>query len=245
MRRRATVVLASVAIAAAGCGASVTPSPAEPTLTPVPVASEGPVRFMTEDGVELEGQIFGTGEKVIVLAHMRPSDMTAWFPMAQILADNGFRALAFNFRGYGASGGEGFAVDVDARAAIDYMRAQGATRVGLVGASMGGTGAIAAAARDPEVVGIVALSPPFTFEGVDAKLEANDVEAPVLFLVADGDVDENGGRYRDHAIEIGRSHPETMTLLTLTGSSHGTDLFNDHGPAVAEHILNFFAQAFA
>jgi alpha/beta superfamily hydrolase len=246
LRGRLLVSLAIVtAVIVAGCDLANPGPSSSPTARPqgsrIP---EGPVRFTTPDGVELEGRIFGSGTKAIVLAHMEGSDMTAFFPLAQVLADFGYRALAFNFRGHGGSGGEGFRVGIDTRAAVDLMVFDGATQVGFVGASMGGTGAIAAAAKNPDVVGGVALSPPFKFEGVDAKIEAIDVSAPVLFIIADGDVDENGGRYRDHAIEIGRSHPETMQVLTMTGSSHGTDLFLDHGASVTENILNFMARAF-
>jgi pimeloyl-ACP methyl ester carboxylesterase len=232
------VAAVAVALSAAGCDLAVapgTPTPAPPTPTPTE-APPGPVRFMTSDGIELEGEIFGSGPKAVVLAHMRPADMTSWVPMAEVLADNGYRALVFNFRGYGNSGGSGFAVDVDVRAAIDFMAAQGATGVALAGASMGATGSIAAAEGHPIVRGIFALSPPYEFEGVDAQVAGREVEVPILIIVADRDE-----LYTLHAVELGRAHPELVQIVTMTGTSHGTELFDDHGPAVATRMMNFIA----
>ena len=71
--------------------------------------------------------------------------MESWFSFAEDLAEAGFSALPFNFRGYGASEGDGFAVDTDVVAAVDFVVSLGAERVYVVGASMGGTGAVAAA----------------------------------------------------------------------------------------------------
>ncbi len=98
------------------------------------------------DGQPLEARAWGTGSRYVVLAHMRPADMTSWFDFARLLADEGFTAIAFNFRGYGESGGEPgeFSVAADVRAVVDAAVAEGASAVFVVGASMGGTGAVAA-----------------------------------------------------------------------------------------------------
>ena len=85
--------------------ASTTAAEEEPSS-----AAEEVVTFATGDGVTLEGRRFGSGETGVVLAHMRPASMESWFDFARVLAADGYTALAFNFRGYGNSGGEGFAV---------------------------------------------------------------------------------------------------------------------------------------
>ena len=63
------------------------------------------VRFATADGVTLAGSTFGDGTAGVVLAHMFPTDQTSWHPFARQLAMEGYRALAFDFRGYGRSSG--------------------------------------------------------------------------------------------------------------------------------------------
>ena len=42
--------------------------------------------FTTDDGVTLNGHLFGSGGAGIILAHMYPADQTSWIPTAQRLA---------------------------------------------------------------------------------------------------------------------------------------------------------------
>src|SRR3972149_6321810 len=90
--------------------------------TAEPVAEAGPrqVSFQTEDGVTRSGTLCGVGGVGVVLSHMRPVDQTSWHAFAQTLADNGYLALADDFRGYGQSGGEKRIdqIDRDVRAAV-------------------------------------------------------------------------------------------------------------------------------
>ncbi len=69
----------------------------------------------------------------VVLAHMQPADQSSWFDYAETLADDGYRTLTFNFRGYcpggdaGCSSGE---TDLallwrDVQAAVRYLRSTG------------------------------------------------------------------------------------------------------------------------
>jgi pimeloyl-ACP methyl ester carboxylesterase len=194
------------------------------------------VRFETTDGVTLDGRVFGDGENGVVLAHMRPASMGSWFPFAETLASAGYTALAFDFRGYGASGGSGFAVDVDVRAAIDALVERGARRVFVVGASMGGTGAIVAALGEDRVAAVVTLSAPATFEGVDALAAIGKLDRPVMLMVAEGDEP-----YASDARRLREASGFEAELIVLSGSRHGTDLFLDHPVATRDAILGFLA----
>ncbi len=71
------------------------------------MAKEGEVTFMTEDDIELNGNIFGSGNKWVILSHMYPTDQTSWFEFAEILIleEDGYSVLTYDFRGYGKSGG--------------------------------------------------------------------------------------------------------------------------------------------
>ena len=95
--------------------------------------------FQTADGVTIRGHLFGDGEKLVILAHMRPSDQTSWFGFADELTKAGYSALTFDFRGYGESEGsqELEKIDLDVEAAIETMRDKGYGSIYLVGASMG------------------------------------------------------------------------------------------------------------
>ena len=116
-----------------------------------------PVTFTTDDGIKLAGRLFGPDDATagVVLAHMLPADQSSWYDFAQRLGAMGYRALTFDFRGYcpggdaGCSEGERAIAGIwqDVLAAKDFLVEEGVTRVALVGASMGGTASLVAAAQ--------------------------------------------------------------------------------------------------
>ena len=165
-----------------------------------PVASIEPVEedpsprevsFDTEDGITLGGTLIGLGDTAIIFSHMFPSDQTSWHPLAQLAADEGYLALAYDYRGYGASGGEVdiAAIERDVGAAYDFLRQRGAQRIVLIGASIGGSASIKFAASGPQgVVGLVVVSGPQEFQGL--QVSSSDLAAlalPSLWLSARND----------------------------------------------------------
>src|SRR5262245_44553014 len=102
----------------------------------------------------------------VVLVHGWESARDRTLPMAQFLHAAGFHTLAFDVRGHGAnrpealpiSGGE---VGRDTLAAADVLLARPeVTSVGISGHSMGGIGAVLAAAAEPRVAALVATATP-------------------------------------------------------------------------------------
>lgn len=161
--------------------------------------------------------------------------MESWFAFASVLAESGYSALAFNFRGYGNSDGDGFAVDVDTTAAMDFLASSGATSVIVIGASMGGTGAVAASA-ERTTNGTITLSAPDVFEGTDAVAAAATFAGPLLLIAA-----ENDSPYPEDAVAIAGASAGGAQVAILPGGAHGTNLFDDHGGAVTSLILAFLA----
>lgn len=195
------------------------------------------IEFTAEDGVGLNALSFGTGDTAVVLAHMRGSGKEAWTDVAVSLADNGYVAFAFDFRGYGGQEGTPDTdLDVDLTAAITAARAQGAAHVFVVGASMGGTAALAAAAQH-KLDGIVVMSAPLEFAGIDGLAAAASVEEPSLFIAAAGDqpyaedtsalADVAGGRFVEYE-----------------GTAHGTDIINEQRVKIAAQIVRFVSDPF-
>lgn len=209
---------------------STTSSPSTTATTP---AEGEPVTFVTSDGVTLEGRRFGSGETGVVLAHMRPAEMDSWFGFAEVLADAGYSALAFNFRGYGESDGGGFAVDIDTVAAIDFLESTGVGGVVVIGASMGGTGAVAAAA-ERSMSGAITLSAPDVFEGTDAVAAAATFAGPLLLMAAEDDQP-----YPEDAAAIAGAAAGGAQVAILPGRAHGTDLLEEHEAVVTTFILEF------
>jgi len=214
--------------------AATTSAPPE-TTTSAADADGVEVTFETADGLVLEGREFGSGSTAVVLAHMRPANMESWFDFAEVLAGEGYSALAFNFRGYGNSEGDGFDVDTDVQAAVDFVTEHGAESVYVIGASMGGTGSVAASAQRP-VAGTITLSAPAEFEGTDALSAAANLSAPILLFAATADQP-----YPDHAEVMAAAATVDAEVVILSGSNHGTTMFQDHGQELTEAILAFLS----
>ncbi len=228
-RRIGVPVLALVlALMASGCSAYLSPG-----------GGSEKVFFDTEDGVQLSGHVFGSGPVGVVLSHMRPADQESWWPFARVLRDRGYHALAFDFRGYRDSQGEVDidSLDIDVEAALDLLRTRGATRVFLIGASMGGTATLKVAARS-DVAGVITISAPPLIEGLDARPDLRGISAPKLFIAARGDV-----FYARSASLLDQSSDDPKELHLLDGAAHGTDMLTgDSGPRVQGLILDFLGR---
>lgn len=206
----------------------------------VPGRSSTEVGFRTEDGFRLQGEVFGEGPDVVILSHMRPADQSSWFDFAESLTEHGYRALTFNFRGYGSSEGAKVldVIDRDVRGAIRFSRDQGAERVILIGASMGGTASMVAAASEP-VDGVVTLSAPDRLGPLDAAAAAGSVDAGTLFIVAQEDEP-----YVGQAESLFKAAAEPSDIKIVPGSDHGTDLLGgSQGKSVKGAIRDFLEEA--
>jgi non-heme chloroperoxidase len=94
----------------------------------------------TRDGTDLYVKDWGSGRPVILL-HGWPLDADSWDAQALALADAGFRAIAYDRRGFGRSGQpwSGYDYDTLADDLADVMKETGAdTDATVVGFSMGG-----------------------------------------------------------------------------------------------------------
>ena len=212
------LVLAVLVLGLAGCGGK---SHATDTTEPPDART---VTFPSADGVTLSGRVFGGGTRGVVLAHMYPTDQSSWYATAAELARDGFLVLTFDFRGYGTSTGtkQIDRIDEDLHAALVEIRTLGAEKVGLVGASMGGTAALIVAAADP-VDTVVTLSAPVEFQGLSAREAVTRVRPPKLFMAAEGDEGAQGAR------DLYRAAPEPREMELFPGTAHGTDLLSGAG----------------
>ncbi|HCT80326.1 MAG TPA: alpha/beta hydrolase [Micromonosporaceae bacterium] len=119
------------------------------------VMTEGPWthRFVSANGSRFHVAELGTGPLVLLL-HGFPEFWWAWHQQLPLLADAGYRAVAVDLRGYGASdkpprGYDGFTLAADVTGLI---RALGERRAAVVGAGAGGLIAWAAAAMHPKLI---------------------------------------------------------------------------------------------
>ena len=97
-------------------------------------------KMQTRDGTTLRYKELGEG-KPVILIHGWPLSGDSWDPIMMQLADSGYRAIAYDRRGFGRSDHApgGYDYDTFADDLADVMQATGATDdVALVGFSMGG-----------------------------------------------------------------------------------------------------------
>ncbi len=94
----------------------------------------------TRDGTDIYVKDWGSGRPVILL-HGWPLSADSWDPQMMALADAGFRAIAYDRRGFGRSGQPWTGYDYDTLAddLADVMAATGAdSDAAVIGFSMGG-----------------------------------------------------------------------------------------------------------
>ncbi len=191
-------------------------------------------RFITEDGEEISGLVYGQGDIGIVLAHMRGRGQSSWSNFGKIASESGYVALTFDFRGYGDSTGtKDRRMDRDLEAAVRYMFfVENVRKVVIIGASMGGTAAITIA-DEYNVAAVAALSPSTSYGRIDALEAASTMKTPLLLVVAENDPPFNG--YASSLLAAA----STTRYLELTGSQHGTNLFAEHDIDLTEQLLAF------
>ena len=234
VRLPATTLLAAALLAAAvlscifltACGAQGAATATSAAADTLPAAVRA-VSFTTEDGITLDGHVFGSGHEGVVLAHMYPADQSSWYPTAERLAQEGYLVLTFDFRGYGESGGEKQIelIDRDVSAAVNQIRQEGAAEVVLAGASMGGTASLIAGDRAQalssiRLAGIATLSAPVEFRGLSAADAVPRIVVPLLFIAAQNDAGATGARELEQ-LSAGKGE-----LEIVPGSDHGTDLLS-------------------
>lgn len=183
----------------------------ESCVQPTDLATE--VAFSSTRGEQVVGAVLGEGDAAIVLAHQFGSDLCEWLDYAKRLRDMGRRVLIFDF---------GFDLVGDVVGAAAELRREGATKIVLVGGSMGGTASLVAATIiTPTVAGVASLSGPAEFSGMDAMAASKQLTIRVLYMAAEND----NKRFPIDAMAMYAACPSVhKQLLILPGNDHGSDL---------------------
>ena len=206
------------------------------------VAAVQTISFPTEDGGRVCADLYGQGAHAVVLAHGGRFNKESWREQAQVLAAEGFRVLAIDFRGFGCSTGPGQAnsdnapFENDVIAAVHYLKAHGAKSVSVVGGSFGGAAAGDASIKSPpgEIDRIV-------FLGSAPNLAAEKLKSRSLFIVAREDRSGSGARLPGIRAQYERA-PQPKELIVLDGSAHAQFLFQtDQNTRVMHEIVRFLS----
>jgi pimeloyl-ACP methyl ester carboxylesterase len=206
------------------------------------VAAVQTISFPTEDSGQVCADLYGQGTHAVVLAHGGRFNKESWREQAQVLAAEGFRVLAIDFRGFGCSTGPDQAnfdkapFENDVIAAVHYLKAHGAKSVSVIGGSFGGAAAGDASIKSPpgEIDRIV-------FLGAAPNLSAEKLKSRSLFIVAREDRNDSGARLPGIRAQYERA-PQPKELIVLDGSAHAQFLFQtDQKTRVMHEIVRFLS----
>jgi pimeloyl-ACP methyl ester carboxylesterase len=202
------------------------------------------VSFPTQDGGLIYANLYGSGERGVVLAHGGRFNKESWDTQARTLVKAGFRVLAIDFRGRGQSRGgprpqasdDGLRFDV--LAAIRYLRTNGTKTVSVVGASFGGGAAAEAAveAGPDEIDRLILLA----HSPID---KPEQMKGRKLFILTREDFsgDNKIPRLPKIRDQYERA-PGPKELILLDGSAHAQLIFEtDQGERLMREILRFLS----
>ncbi len=169
-------------------------------------------------------------------------DQKSWQFFAEELANMGYTALTFNFRGIGRSEGDINAMEnlvvEDTRAAIDFLYQEGFNRVVCIGAEMGGTSCMEAA-QDHDLAGLVVITAVLSLSEPTVITEEDlaNLAMPKLFICSQ----ENPfGRIPGHMQTMYDQSPEPKELIWFPGEAHGTEMFfTSYKDAFKQTLLDF------
>ena len=180
------------------------------------VADFREVSYETSDGGMIFANLYGEGAHAVLLAHGAVFDKESWDPFARRLVAEGYQVLAIDFRGYGKStaGRSRGALHEDILGGVDYLHEQGAERVSVIGASMGGGAAGDAAARADEG----AIDRLILLAAMPAR-SPRRMQGAKLFIVAGGD------SVRSTVERQFRAARDPKELIVLPGSAHAQHIF--------------------
>ncbi len=219
----------------------------EPLLAAIvlaaPACAQDHVSFSARDGWVIHADLYGTGDRGVVLAHGGRFEKGSWEKQARILVNAGFRVLAIDLRGSGLSK-EGprslrsdFGSPLDVLAAVRYLHENGAKTVSVVGASMGGDAAEGALgeAKPGEIDRVVLLA--HGAYGPPEKLKGRK-----LFIVSRDDLGPGGQPRLTRIRAQYEKAPEPKELVILEGSAHAQFIFQtDEGERLMHEILRFLS----
>lgn len=196
-------------------------------------AGQKTISFPTEDGGMVSANLYGSGDRAVLLVHGGRFTKESWAAQAPILVAAGFEVLAIDLRGPDPPDAQ---LALDVLAAVRYLHKSGAKTVSIVGGSMGGAAAGDASitSRPGEIDRIVML-------GAAPNLPADKLKSPALFIVARDDANDDGLRLPGIQAQYEKT-PQPKKLVVLEGSAHAQYLFQtDQSQRVMDEILRWLS----
>ena len=210
-----------------------------------PAIAQQTITISLPDGhSSIQVDVYGSGDRGLVLAHGGRFGKESWSPQAQILAQKGFTVLAVQFRGDkknadGSTSAEGAYEDntADVLAAVRYLHSKGVRSVSAIGASLGGD-----AVGDADAQSNPGEFDRVVFLGSEGGSHPEMLKGRKLYLVARDDTSGDGPGLPGIKAHYAQA-PQPKKLIVVNGSAHAQYLFGtDQGPHVLNEIVKFITQ---
>lgn len=191
------------------------------------------VDLTTNDGVNIKATYYDDTEGTtgVVLLHQLGRDRKDWDQFAKDLQAAGYKVMAVDLRGHGDSAlnWQSFSSSdfnnmiYDVRAAKDFLSANGAKKVGIIGASIGGNVALNYGSIDSEILTVVLLSPGLDYKGVKTTESIKEYRGALLTVASEEDVQSANASRQLHSL----SPSTTKKLQIYEEAGHGIDMFKE------------------
>jgi alpha-beta hydrolase superfamily lysophospholipase len=214
----------------------------------VATAAGRPVTFPSAAGVTIAGEYFESTSQpapAVVLVHMLSRNKSDWGALPERIRDAGMTVLTIDLRGHGQSSGSAQSLPdmvQDVRAAVQWLAARPNVRddaIAVVGASLGASLALLAAAELPQVRAVGAISPSIDYRGLrtDTSL-IKRLGARSVWFAASAEDPLAVRTVRDMAAEP--SGPREQ--LVSNAVAHGT-LLLDRDPDVGRALVDWLRRS--
>ncbi|MFL6074316.1 MAG: alpha/beta hydrolase [Mycobacteriales bacterium] len=229
---RRGLAAAVLLLLATGCGGgrahhvAANPSPA-PTFALSGCVREGEGQIFHQP---VDGVLLGSGPRGVVLSHQSDGNLCQWLDFGRQLAGQGYHVALWDCCGADPA--------ASLASVVTLLRQAGASKVTLVGASMGAKISIIGGAQvSPPVDGVVALSPEEYLRAIEIAPYAARLAVPFLCVTADQDPYGSGPMCPKF---VAAARTPDRRELRVPGTDHGIALLHDTG--VESAVLAFLAR---
>lgn len=213
-----------------------------PTITPLPTEPHLPMSISTSDGLVLQATYYGAPTRPapgVLMLHMIGRDRSTWNDLAQRMQALGFAVLTVDLRGYGETGGDEdwSLAQSDINTAVNQLAGLpgvDASKIIIIGASMGANLGLNACADYAGCKGAVLLSPGLDYRGISTAGAMARLGARAILIAAS----ENDNNNPTDSVTLDSMAAGAHRLVIYPSAGHGTELLTAE-PSLADVILSW------
>ena len=206
--------------------------------------------FFTQDNIKITANYWpATSKKAVILIHQFNNSKESYNSLAELLNENNYAVLAIDLRGHGESKAQGTLaspvylqpkdftdMNLDLKAAKEFLQEKGFNEFYLVGASIGANLAIIYPTQNTGFKAAIALSPGEDYKSLTPLPYAKKVSVSTMIVASTDD------KYSfDSAKKIHSLMKCKKKLVELKNAGHGTFMLENESN-LSKQILEWLNQ---